>query len=476
MKKKSQMAFHRPWPRTYPARPKMVSKRKAQKLPIPKGPNLGSIQTIRQVLFNTTRFFLSLQENYGEVASFYLNRKLYIGLFSPEQVYNLYTEYDDKLIKGLASRKTRKIVGDGIITSEDPIHKQHKKMMQPSFHKNKIETYVEDMYKEIIKHTQKWDNKNQIELVPEILDLTLKIVSKNLFSIDANKYSKTIAENLEIAVDRIATTMLPSLTLLDNSPLPWFRKYRDAAYNLSEIMDNILAERKTSGKTYDDLLSLLSEAVDENGNKFTESELKEEALTIILSGHETTANLITWAILQLNSNPIFLERLRKEAEESAWIKENRAPSIDELYGSMEVANIIKETLRLHPPLWTTMRQAIEEIKTDKIYIPKGANVFVSQYVSHRNPKYFPEPRQWNPDRWLNNFEKTLPKGAYFPFGYGGRRCIGSHFAMIEASLVLLYVAYNYDIRYTEKNRALPKIRPRASLRPKGKVVVQVTKK
>lgn len=469
------MVFHRAWPETYPARPKMVSRRKAEKLPIPNGPRDSSAVTLYQILVKTTRFFLGLQENYGEAASFYLNRKLYIGLFSPELVYNLYTKYDSKLIKGYGSLKTRKIVGDGIFTSEDPIHKKHKKMMQPSFRKNKIETYIEDMYKETIEHTQKWDSKTEIELVPEMLDLTLKIVSRSLFSVDAEKYSKTIADNLEIAVDRIVTTMLPSLTLLDNSPLPWFRKYRDAAYNLSDIMDSILEERAKSGKKYDDLIDLLANAADENGSVFTDEELKEEALTIILSGHETTANLVTWAILQLSKHPIFLERLRKEAKESKWIKENRAPSIGEIYGSAETTNIIKETLRLNPPLWATMRQAVEDIQTDTIYIPKGANVFVSQYVSHRNPKYFSDPHTWNPDRWVGDFEKTLPKGAYFPFGYGGRRCIGYHFAMIEASLVLLYIAHNYDIKYIEENRTLPRIKPRASLRPKGKVVVKVAK-
>lgn len=476
-KNKQETAFNRKWLDEYPVRPKTVSKRDGEKLPIPRGPRTKKPgDSLYDIVRYTTRFLLDLRDNYGKAASFYINGQLYIGLFSPKMVTEVYTTKQNLFIKGIGVSKLRKLAGDGLLTSEDPVHKRHRRMMQPPFHKNKIDSYINDMYNVTVQHLENWEGKTTVELSPEMMKLTLKVVSKTLFSTDADKYAEKMSKNLDIAIDRVATTMLPSTTLLDNSPLPWFGDYRKASETLSEITDEIINERREGVEQYDDLLNLLIDLADENGEKFTNEELRDEALTILLSGHETTATLLVWMLTRINTKPELLKKLQEEADNAVWIKEKRPPSMSEILETPIAAKIIKETLRLNPPLWFIMRQALEDMTIDGAYIPKGTNVFISQYITHRDPEFFKNPKEWDPDRWDDDLESKLPKGAYFPFGYGARKCIGEQFALIETRILLLYIIHNYTIKSTNAERAVPKVKPRASLRAKGNVPVYIQKR
>jgi cytochrome P450 len=206
-------------------------------------------------------------------------------------------------------------------------------------------------------------------------------------------------------------------------------------------------------------------------DQISKEHIRDEVLTLILSGHETTANVMSWAFSYLAKNPQIRAALENEADHATWIKENRSPSYQELEDSSPIASaILQETMRLAPPVWVAPRIAITDCVIDGVNIPKGAHVLVSQYVTHRDPKYFPNPQSWQPERWLDpNFEKSLPRGAYFPFGGGSRKCLGEYFALAEARLILLMVAKN--LRLTGK---FPKAQPRATYRPKGEVKNKVS--
>jgi cytochrome P450 len=301
-----------------------------------------------------------------------------------------------------------------------------------------------------------------------MMALTLEIVSRCLFGLDSHQYTQAIAESMEVAIDRIERTMLPGLDRFDKSGIKYFKEFEVASDRLVDIAEAIINKRiESNEKKDDDLLGILLQMRDQISNEH----IRDEVLTLILSGHETTANVMSWAFSYLAKNSQVRKQLEDEADNATWIKEGRTPTYLELEESSKVASaILQETMRLAPPVWVAPRIATTDCTIDGVKIPKGAHVLVSQYVTHRNPRFFPEPEKWQPDRWLDsNFEKSLPRGAYFPFGGGSRKCLGEYFALAEARLILLMVAKNFRL-----SGKFPKAQPRATYRPKGEVKNKVS--
>jgi cytochrome P450 len=409
-----------------------------------------------------------MQRKYGDSCSFFLSRRLFIGLFSANAVHEVTVAQQHKFVKGVGFARMRKVLGEGLLTNEEPIHLAHRRMMQPPFHHGNLDSYVAIMHQLVGAHLKTWQEKRSIELAPEMMALTLEIVSRCLFGLDSHQYTKAIAESMEVAIDRIERTMLPGLDRFDKSGIKYFKEFEVASDRLVEIAEAIINKRiEGNEKKDDDLLGILLQMRDQISNEH----IRDEVLTLILSGHETTANVMSWAFSYLAKNPKVREQLENEADNAIWIKEGRTPSYLELEESSKVATaILQETMRLAPPVWVAPRIATVDCTIDGVNIPKGAHVLVSQYVTHRNPRFFPEPQKWQPDRWLDsNFEKSLPRGAYFPFGGGSRKCLGEYFAFAEARLILLMVAKNFRL-----NGKFPKAQPRATYRPKGEVRSKVT--
>jgi len=404
-----------------------------------------------------------MQEKYGSNCSFFLSRRLFIGLFSPAAVHEVTVAQQHKFVKGVGFARMRKVLGEGLLTNEEPIHLAHRRMMQPPFHHGNLDSYVAIMHNLVLEHTNNWRDKSSIELAPEMMALTLEIVSRCLFGLDSHQYTHAIAQSMEVAIDRIERTMLPGLERFDKSGIKYFKEFEIASDRLVDIAESIISKRiESDEKRDDDLLGILLQM---RGAISTEH-IRDEVLTLILSGHETTANVMSWAFSYLSKNFDVRKKLEQEADNANWITQNRAPTYQELEESSPIASaILQETMRLAPPVWVAPRIATQECEIDGVKIPAGAHVLVSQYVTHRNAKYFPNPNQWNPSRWLDeSFEKSLPRGAYFPFGGGSRKCLGEYFAIAEARLILLMVAKSFRL-----TGDFPKAQPRATYRPKGAV-------
>jgi cytochrome P450 len=409
-----------------------------------------------------------MQKKYGNACSFFLSRRLFIGLFSPTAVHEVSVAQQHKFVKGVGFARMRKVLGEGLLTNEEPIHLAHRRMMQPPFHHGNLDAYVAIMHNLITEHTEKWREKPSVDIAPEMMELTLEIVSRCLFGLDSHEYTKIIAESMEVAIDRIERTMLPGLERFDKSGLKYFKEFEVASDKLVETAEAIINKRLQSGENKDDdLLGIMLQMRDH----ISIEHIRDEVLTLILSGHETTANVMSWAFSYLSKNPEIRKELEAEADRAAWITENRIPTYQELEESSPITSaIFEETMRLAPPVWIAPRIATEDCVVDGINIPKGAHVLVSQYVTHRNASYFEDPLAWKPSRWLNtNLEKSLPRGAYFPFGAGTRKCLGEYFAIAEARLILMMVAKNFRL-----DGDFPKAQPRATYRPKGRVRARVT--
>jgi cytochrome P450 len=409
-----------------------------------------------------------MQKKYGNACSFFLSRRLFIGLFSPAAVHEVTVAQQHKFVKGVGFARMRKVLGEGLLTNEEPIHLAHRRMMQPPFHHGNLDAYVAIMHNLITEHTEAWKQKSTVDIAPEMMELTLEIVSRCLFGLDSHEYTQIIAESMEVAIDRIERTMLPGLERFDKSGLKYFKEFEVASDKLVDTAEAIINKRLHSGENKDDdLLGIMLQMRDH----ISIEHIRDEVLTLILSGHETTANVMSWAISYLSKNPEVRKELEAEADRAVWITEKRIPTYQELEASSPITSaIFEETMRLAPPVWIAPRIATEDCVIDGINIPKGAHVLVSQYVTHRSADHFDNPLTWNPFRWLNtNLEKSLPRGAYFPFGAGTRKCLGEYFAIAEARLILMMVAKNFRL-----DGDFPKAQPRATYRPKGRVRARVT--
>jgi cytochrome P450 len=457
--------FDNPRPDVYAPLPKPINRAEAKGLNLPPGPHpLASDWLTLTFTVDTPRFLERMRIRHGDICSFFLARQLFIGVFSAQGAYEVTVSKQHQFVKGVGFARMRKVLGEGLLTNEEPIHMQHRRMMQPPFHHGNLDSYVALMDALVKKKISSWDR--EISLSHEMMALTLEIVCQCLFGMDSSKYTTRIAEAMEIAIDRIERTMLPGLDRFDSTKIPYFTAFAKASDELVEIADEIIQERlKSKIERTDDLLGILLSMRDQ----ISLTHIRDEVLTLILSGHETTANVLTWAFSYLAENPRWRESLHEEAIAADL---DTAPSYQALEAMSPTASaILQEALRLAPPVWVAPRIAIDDVEIDGVNIPKGAHVLVSQFVTQRDPRYFKDPEKFDPSRWLDSdLENSLPKGAYFPFGAGSRKCLGEYFAWAESRLILLHVARNFLL-----DTKIPKAQPRATYRPRGKVLTQVSR-
>jgi len=455
--------FDSPRPGEYAPIPKAIKREVAKDLNLPPGPNpLASDWLTLTFTLDTPRFLERMRIRHGDICSFFLARRLFIGVFSAQGAYEVTVSKQHHFVKGVGFARMRKVLGEGLLTNEEPIHMQHRRMMQPPFHHGNLDSYVALMDKIVKAHINSWNT--EISLSHEMMALTLEIVCQCLFGLESSKYTTRIAKAMEIAIDRIERTMLPGLDRFDSTKIPYFTAFAKASDELVEIADEIIEARIASkDERTDDLLGILLSMRDQ----ISLTHIRDEVLTLILSGHETTANVLTWAFSYLSANPKWRELLREEAMKADL---DQAPTYQSLEAMSPTASaILQEALRLAPPVWVAPRIAIEDVEIDGVKVPKGAHVLVSQFVTQRDPRYFTNPESFDPSRWLDSeFERSLPKGAFFPFGAGSRKCLGEYFALAESRLILLLVAKSFDL--TNK---MPKAAPRATYRPRGLVRTRI---
>lgn len=458
--------FTNPRPSSYAKVPPAVRSRKKLKTSLPPGP-VGRFpgELLWSFQKDTPAFLVQLRESYGDSSSFFLNGELFIALFSPEMVYQVTTSKQSSFVKGVGFSRMRKVLGEGLLTNEEPIHLRHRRMMQSPFKKERIDSYATLMTNLTREQILTWHDGETIDLAPEMMRLTLAIVAETLFGTSARDYEGAIAESMEVAIDRIERTMLPGLQFFDGLPIPYWQKFARASDELAEIAEKLIESRRNDVTEHDDLLGLLLNLRDDDGVIFTDDEVRDEALTLILSGHETTANVLTWAFSWLAQRPDLQDELKREAEEFDS-KTPHAPI---------ASAIMSETLRMAPPVWVAPRRALVDVDIDGVFVPAGSHVIVSQYVTQRDPRWFERPNEWLPERWLSNLAKELPRGAYFPFGGGTRKCLGDQFALLESRIILLEVASKLRLLPANPNDPMPKPQPRATYRAKGKVPMKVAR-
>ena len=458
-------AFESARPLEYPEKPAAVRLTRSLAKRLPPGPRkLPGLLTL-EFSADTPKFLLNLHREFGEAASFSLAGELFVSVFTPEAVVDVLVKKQHDFIKGVGFERMHKVLGKGLLTNEEPVHLRHRRMMQPPFHHGQLDLYAKKMSEVVREHLDGWQIGEQRSANQEMMRLTFQIVAQILFSTEISKYAKGVEHHMGVAIDRIERTMLPGLDKFDNAPIPYFKKFRESANYLADVAEEIISQRLATRQNGDDLLGLLLSAKDDENAPFSFEDVRDETLTLILSGHETTANVTTWILAYLRDREDLWEELRAEAEQ--YLPTNQAPDIRKLLAAPTAKAIVSEALRLAPPVWVSPRRALSDTEVGGVWVPKGAHVLVSQYASHRNAKYFLEPDRFLPQRWAGDFESSLPRGAYFPFLLGTRKCLGDQFALLEANIILLEMAR--DKRLRPIAQGIPKAEPRATYRPSGGV-------
>ena len=451
-------------PVEYPAKPAPVRSR-AGLSHLPPGPKDRTPLLTMRFIANTPQFLLNLYRTYGDASSFFLGGELFLAVFSPEAVVDVTVKKQHSFVKGVGFERMHKVLGRGLLTNEEPVHLRHRRMMQPPFHHQQLDEYARVMQEIVRAHLEGWSEGEQLSANEEMMRLTFQIVARLLFSTDIDSYAEGVQHHMGIAIDRIERTMLPGLDRFDRAPLPYFRKFKESSDYLAGVAEDIISKRVASGSHGTDLLGLLLDARDDEDQALSHDDVRDETLTLILSGHETTANVMTWALAYLRDRDDLWRIVADEAAE--FMPEGEPPSLRQVLQAPMTRAIFAEALRLAPPVWVSPRRAIEDVDVAGIPVPRGAHVIVSQYASHRNPEFFPDPEEFRPERWRDDLESRLPRGAYFPFLAGTRKCLGDQFALLEAHIILMEMARTQRLKPV--SASLPAPEPRATFRPKGGV-------
>jgi cytochrome P450 len=476
--------FTAPRPASYAIVPDPVAFDSLDSTSLPPGPRpfATGLQTLRFVR-DTPRFLMDLRARYGTAASFELRGQVFLALFAPAMVNDVLVAKQHSFVKGVGFERMRKVLGEGLLTNEEPIHLRHRRMMQAPFHHSRLDGYAALMAALTHETLDRWGPGDVVQVGPEMMRLTLEIVARSLFGTGAAQEAERIGAAMDVAIDRIERTMLPGMDRFDDTRLPWFREFARASDELAVIAERLVAQRRAladrsptdvaTARREEDLLGLLLALRDEDGSAFSDDEVRDEALTLILSGHETTANTLTWAFSYLTAHPAARQALEEEADAQGWLRERRAPTVEELIATPVASSVLNETLRLAPPVWVAPRRALEPVDVQGVRVPAGAHVIVSQYVTHRDPVHFPDPEEFLPGRWDDGFERSLPRGAYVPFGGGSRRCLGDQFALLEGRIILLAAAHRLRLEAMDPRRPVPRAQPRATYRARGPVPMRV---
>ncbi len=407
---------------------------------------------------------LSEVRQYGDIAFFALKPGMYAYLLMhPDMVKYVLVDASDKFHKGpMFKTQAEPVLGKGLLLSEDEFHKRQRKLAQPAFHHLRVVAYGDVMVRYTERLTERWQPGQQVDIHHEMMRLTMEIVAKTLFDADVSDDAESIGEAITEAIHRLNERMVSPVNLPTWIPTKKQGRAEAAAATLEKAVMSFIKERRASGEDKGDLLSMLLLAVDEDdGGQMTNKQVRDEAMTLFTAGHETTANALTWAFYLLAQHPDTFARLTAELDS---VLAGRAPTPKDLANLPITDQVIKEAMRLYPPAWIINRQAMEEVQIGGYLVPKGALIFVSPYLMHRDARFFPEPESFQPERWTPEFEKALPKYAYFPFGGGPRVCIGQQFALMEARLILAAVAKDWRLSLVPDQQI--EIEPMVTLRAK----------
>ncbi|MEZ0167468.1 cytochrome P450 [Microvirga sp. TS319] len=438
-----------------------------RKAPGPKGlPLLGSLPDLgRDVL----GFFTQCARQYGDVVSFRLAAWPALLLNHPDLVEFVLVKNHQNFVKHrFFWRHVGAIFGQGLLTSEGKFWHQQRRLAAPAFAASRMNRYGDTMVQYTERMLGQWQSGQVLDVHQDAMALTLQIAAKTLFDAEMNQDVARVSRATDDVMEQISIRFRRPFWFPDAIPLPGNLRYRRGVQRLDQLVARIIADRQNRSEDRGDLLSQLMLARDEAGQPMGERQIRDEVITMLLAGHETTALTLSWTWYLLGLYPAADAQL---SEEVHTVLGGRSPTVDDLPRLQFTEQVVSEALRLYPPAYAIGREALADCEIGGYPVPAGTTVYMSPWVMHRDPRWFDDPQAFRPERWAGDLAKKLPRFAYLPFGGGPRICIGSRFAMMEAVLILATVAQRFRLEWQTGRLVQPK--PSITLRPGGGVWVRL---
>jgi cytochrome P450 len=399
--------------------------------PGPKGsPLAGSLRP-----FNDRRldWLAEIARTYGPVCAFRLGPRRCLLVSDPDLIEQVLVTDAKNYVKHFGARLYKPLLGNGLVTSEGDFWLRQRRLAQPAFLKNRLPNYAPAMTELTDQTARGWQAGQRIDVAEEMSRLTGAIALRTLFGAGAIRDQDAYNDAHITALTIIHERFRHLIQWPEWAPLPAHRRLKRALGHMDAIIDGFIREGRSRAAPGDDLLSMLLRAQDEDGSRMTDVQLRDEAMTLFLAGHETTALTLSWTWYLLAQHPAVEAKL---AEEWHAALAGRLPTPDDLPRLGYTEQVIQEAMRVYPPVYLIGREPLTDVELGGYGVRRGTTVFFSQWVSHRDPNYFDDPETFRPERWSDGLAKRLPKYAYYPFGGGPRVCIGNGFAMMEAVLLL----------------------------------------
>jgi cytochrome P450 len=428
----------------------IVSSMQVKQPPVPRPPGPRGWRESRDLLTGRRapyEVFAGLAEWHQPVVHMPLAGEHAYVLFSPEAIWDVFVKHGRHTRKSLALQLTRPLLGNGLLTADGAEHMRHRRVIQPLFHHTRIAGYVQEMTQAAAVTSDSWSEGSTIDVTDQMSELTLDIIGRTIFGLDLRGESSEMAQSLGTVLAGFDRGFGPLSSPLSRIPSRRRSRERAAIESLDAIVEQMIARRVAAGTHGEDLLSMLMTARDESGTPaFTIDEVRDEAMTLVLAGHETTALAMTWA----------WHLLSHHRDVRAWLE----VEIDAIDGPLRFDDlqrlprthaVVAEALRLRPPAWIIGRWLDKDLRVSGWDLPRGSVVLASQFALHRDPRYWSDPCNFDPTRWLSpdgRFDQrtpAVPRGAWFPFGFGTRLCIGEQFAWTEAVVLLATLAKNWHL-------------------------------
>ena len=432
---------------------------------IPKPREIPWAGSVKRRFGSPLDFFMELRQEFGPVARFRIFNERFLLLNDPALVNEVLVTKQDSFRKGRALEGARDFLGDSLLVSEGKEHVRQRRLIQPAFHRGRIEGYARVMAERAAQWRDTQREGEELDLAVQMNHLTLDVVGETLFGSSVGDEAHQIAESLSAVIDNFGRMLLPLWRYYRRVPTAANRRLAQGQKRLDEIIMGLIARRRADETDHGDLLSMLlaAEDADNPEKRLTDREIRDQALTLFLAGHETTANALawTWHLLSLHEP----ERLKMKAELDEVMTDGCLPELADMPRLRYTTAILSESMRLFPPVWVVGRRAVEDVVIGDYIVPRRTIVVMSQYVIHRDEQFWPDSLTFRPERWLDEAAQAArPKFAYFPFGGGGRVCIGESFAWAEGVLMLAVMAQRWRMEPVPGHPIA--LNPTVTLRPK----------
>jgi len=436
-------------------------------LPGPRGHwLLGVLPHVRKDILG---FFDDCHREFGDAAYFRAGNRRSMLLSHPADIETVLVTENRRFIKNYALQFLRPLLGNGLVLNEGNAWLRQRRLVQPAFSKQRVESYAPAMVECTERLLAGWQPGQVRNLHMEMVELTMSIAGRTLLGIDVGEQFAEVTRCMEAVMHDFLSRFGSALPIPFWMPTPKNLKLRRTIRRLDGILQTLISERRASSAGRDDFLSLLLAARDEeDGSGLTDRQARDEVMTMFLAGHETTANALAWTWQLLGQHPEVQEQARGEVRS---VLGGRPPTAADIPRLPLVEAILKESMRLFPPAYVVGRRPIEDITIGGHFIPAGMNVLMCPWIVHRDERWFDRARAFDPARWLDGRTQGLPKYAYFPFGGGPRVCIGNGFAMFEGTLILAMIVQRF--RMDLLNPLPARIQPAITLRPGEPIEMRV---